>query len=648
MLFLTIAEHESNIEEVRQDLCAAQDFVPRKLFDYIDEERDDKITVDELQQFIFDNADSKEKNTKMELECLEQVSQEIITEFDTDMDGALNYQEFLNVFLPSTNENLRKLCLSRGVEDTERALSPFTLKLAANIVCYEKSLAFQKLLFRRNLFKVKCFEPYQAFLHLCSFSRLKEVPDSSPVAMDMSAMTQFLESSMVPAQSTFAFLHQAKQAIGKQGPLGMNFDPLDPRTFKANDFVPLVVTNFHLEAILRRCDHDGDGKLNYQEFLEVIKGVNVINPMWSTRDEESSVFDQESVASKPLQIHQSQSITDKATQPTKRNIKPTKIEEQMQTANLDDDGPVIKLSPIQMAADQSREQPSIELTERNMTWLQEKNKDQSLAAADRTDQSIIMAGDQSTIIVAGKEPEPAAVHTTFNNKTNKTRNLSTSRLDISRTEPLPQDIHKDDFEPRGSQDSAHFRSFGDEVARQETVPRPKPSEACSEYLIKATLHALCKVQSRFAELRQIEVLKHGLHQMVDFQSEALIQLIKSADDKSAIEVVDLRSWAGFEGWDIDFEVLIKVIQSQSRKKAEIPDEIGGVTHGELADFLKLKSPTENKQNAIDKIERHKRLELTEVQSAMRRDLHKRQVLQIFKKVSEVYSSQKKTGPTGEA
>ena len=41
----------------------------------------------------------------------ESVCREIISEYDTDLDGALNFYEFLNLFLPATDERLRRLCL---------------------------------------------------------------------------------------------------------------------------------------------------------------------------------------------------------------------------------------------------------------------------------------------------------------------------------------------------------------------------------------------------------------------------------------------------------------------------------------------------------------------------------------------------------
>lgn len=68
----------------------------------MDEEKNRKIKVAELQQFMFDN---KIKG------CSEAICLEIIQEFDSDQDNALMYDEFLNIFLPAANESMRKYCL---------------------------------------------------------------------------------------------------------------------------------------------------------------------------------------------------------------------------------------------------------------------------------------------------------------------------------------------------------------------------------------------------------------------------------------------------------------------------------------------------------------------------------------------------------
>ena len=68
----------------------------------IDEEGNNKISVEELQQFMFDNFI---KGVSDKVVC------EIITEFDSDQDGHLTYDEFLNVVLPASNESARKYVL---------------------------------------------------------------------------------------------------------------------------------------------------------------------------------------------------------------------------------------------------------------------------------------------------------------------------------------------------------------------------------------------------------------------------------------------------------------------------------------------------------------------------------------------------------
>ena len=68
----------------------------------IDEEGNNKISIEELQQFMFDNFI---KGVSDKVVC------EIITEFDSDQDGHLTYDEFLNVVLPAANESARKYVL---------------------------------------------------------------------------------------------------------------------------------------------------------------------------------------------------------------------------------------------------------------------------------------------------------------------------------------------------------------------------------------------------------------------------------------------------------------------------------------------------------------------------------------------------------
>ena len=154
---LTIAEHECNIEEVRQDLCASKDFQPQALFRLFDIKHDNMICKDELKNFIIDSTRGKRAPMDLDGHCLDQVTAEILKDFDSDYDGFLSFQEFLNIFLPAANENLRKSCVTRiekaqqSGDNESKDISTLVLMLSQKIIMYEKSLAFLKLLFRRKL-----------------------------------------------------------------------------------------------------------------------------------------------------------------------------------------------------------------------------------------------------------------------------------------------------------------------------------------------------------------------------------------------------------------------------------------------------------------------------------------------------------------
>ena len=60
------------------------------------------VAADDLQKFMFDHSIKG---------CSSEICNEIITEFDSDFNGSLSYDEFVNIFLPAANETLRDHCL---------------------------------------------------------------------------------------------------------------------------------------------------------------------------------------------------------------------------------------------------------------------------------------------------------------------------------------------------------------------------------------------------------------------------------------------------------------------------------------------------------------------------------------------------------
>lgn len=215
-LFQTIAEQESHVEDLRLQLAQCSDFKPRSLFNLIDEERNNKISVEELQQFMFDNFI---KGVSDKVVC------EIITEFDSDQDGHLTYDEFLNIFLPAANESVRKYVLYNKKQSSSTEVPPQVIKLATKILALEKEMATHKIDARKDLTKHATFNVEDAFKLIAgrySYITLQQ-------------LTQFLE-----AEGSY----YPKQA--------------------------------ELEAIMRRCDHDADRMLCFQEFAELCE--NVENP----------------------------------------------------------------------------------------------------------------------------------------------------------------------------------------------------------------------------------------------------------------------------------------------------------------------------------------------------------------------------------
>lgn len=72
----------------------------RALFEIFDTTKDGKVTAEEMLKFMKDNL----VNDVTLNDC-----QEIIAEFDSTQDGTLNYDEFLNIFLPAADYNLRNI-----------------------------------------------------------------------------------------------------------------------------------------------------------------------------------------------------------------------------------------------------------------------------------------------------------------------------------------------------------------------------------------------------------------------------------------------------------------------------------------------------------------------------------------------------------
>lgn len=153
-----------------------------------------------------------------------QQCQDIIAEFDSSQDGLMNYDEFLNIVLPAASMSLREYCLySKRVpsyyNDPNKPLSVAVSSMVVRILERERNLSKKRSEARMALFKNQDHQKLKTF-H--SISR-------GQTAISMSDLIYYLEQ---------------------------------------NGFHPRTED---LEAILRRCDHDADRYLSYEEFCELVE-----------------------------------------------------------------------------------------------------------------------------------------------------------------------------------------------------------------------------------------------------------------------------------------------------------------------------------------------------------------------------------------
>mmetsp|Transcript_19561 Transcript_19561/g.26431 ORF Transcript_19561/g.26431 Transcript_19561/m.26431 type:complete len:167 (-) Transcript_19561:1761-2261(-) len=117
-LFRDLATNENLIELRRQDLSRHPDFEPMSLFQHVDRSGDGRVTIGELYDFM-----SKQfLNPRM---C---DVEDILREYDGTQDSTLDFEEFSQLILPSTNPNLRHIASTRRFSPYFRTAKP---------ICYE-------------------------------------------------------------------------------------------------------------------------------------------------------------------------------------------------------------------------------------------------------------------------------------------------------------------------------------------------------------------------------------------------------------------------------------------------------------------------------------------------------------------------------
>ena len=205
--FTTIKEVDSQIEEIRLSLCENKNFIPKALFDSIDLDHKNYITLNDLKIYLNNHY------LNFEEQCLRR----LIHNFDKDKDFSINYQEFLGLILTKSNSSLANNVSNSFISNED-------YKIDSSI-----EIAFIKLLeLELNLVKT-----------------LSQIADEIKYSSNFTTYEAFLaitkNEKYITVDNLGEFLKDYKINIDSYGPFNL----------------------------MCRLDADGDGKISYEEFIDL-------------------------------------------------------------------------------------------------------------------------------------------------------------------------------------------------------------------------------------------------------------------------------------------------------------------------------------------------------------------------------------------
>ena len=136
-LLKTIAEDEIEINALREQLVSLPDFNARALFDHMDVVCwDQELDKGEIHKFLSDNRIKNITANECEL---------VMIQYDTDQDGSIQFDEFLNIFIPTSNQDLKtayvnKDCLKEYKYEDSQKIPPRVIDQVIQILQREVQL----------------------------------------------------------------------------------------------------------------------------------------------------------------------------------------------------------------------------------------------------------------------------------------------------------------------------------------------------------------------------------------------------------------------------------------------------------------------------------------------------------------------------
>ena len=204
--FLVINDEDKNIEKNRKFLCENENFVPIQLFKKLDNNRKNKLTLNDFKKYFFDNAINYE----------EKFLRKFIHIFDKSEKFSINFNEFLALILPKENDEILNEILKReenNNNNNENKIDQFFL----NILEQELNLI-------KNLYEIS--QKILNSKNFVSFEGFTEIAENDKFITTSNMRKYFSKNSL-------------------------NFSERE------------------IETIIFRLDSNNDKKVSYQEYLEI-------------------------------------------------------------------------------------------------------------------------------------------------------------------------------------------------------------------------------------------------------------------------------------------------------------------------------------------------------------------------------------------
>lgn len=160
--FMSVKTIDDNIESLRIALCSPNDFYPNQLFQYLDFNNKDFISLNDFSNYL--------KEMKIPFE--EKYLRKFIHNFDKDNDFCLNFKEFLGLIIPKKNIDIKnKVLKKKNSPYMSDRMNKTTKNIFGKLLCEEIELVKNCIKTAQFCRGTKGFTSYESFIEIAGNER---------------------------------------------------------------------------------------------------------------------------------------------------------------------------------------------------------------------------------------------------------------------------------------------------------------------------------------------------------------------------------------------------------------------------------------------------------------------------------------------